>query len=73
MLKAFLTAVFMGVVCGMFFVMAVIVLNLHPKTLPQAQQIAAECPPGLAEQAAKKDAVHAKAQADFEALKKGSK
>lgn len=65
MLKAFLTAVVIGVVCGMFFVMAIIVLNLHPKTLPQAPQITAECPPGLAEQAAAKDAVQAKAQADF--------
>ena len=73
MFKALLTAVFMGVVCGMFFVMAIIVLNLHPKTLPQAPQIASECPPGLSEQAAKKGAEYAKSQADFEALKKGSK
>lgn len=39
----------------------------------QAPQITAECPPGLAEQAAAKDAVQVKAQADFAALKREAK
>lgn len=39
----------------------------------QAPQIAIECPPGLAEQAAQKDAEYKRSQAEFEAFKRGAK
>ena len=48
-------------------------IELGHKNVPLSPQIASECPPGLAEQAAKKGAEYAKSQADFEALKKVAK
>ena len=69
MQKISLAAIY-GIVLG--FIVMGLSLYAH-KLVQEAPQIAAECPPGLAEQAAKKGAEYAKPQADFEALKKGSK
>lgn len=68
MLKILLAAV-----AGMILGMVVVSLSLHTKPPQITPQAAMECPPGLAEQAAKKDAEHARAQAGFEALKKVTK
>lgn len=68
MLKILLAAV-----AGMILGMVVVSLSFHTKQTQIQPQVAMECPPGLAEQAAAKDAEHAKAQAGFEALKKGAK
>ena len=65
--------ILLAVVAGMILGMLVIALNCYTKPPQTAPQIAAECQPGLAEQAAKKGAEYAKSQADFEAFKKGSK
>ena len=68
MLKILLAAV-----AGMILGMTVMGLSLNSKPPPIATAMAAECPPGLAEQAATKDAEYKKSKAEFEALTKGSK
>ena len=72
MLSKLLNAIAVTILCMLVIGLSVVTFNAA-KELPQAPQIAAECPPGLAEQAAKKGAEYAKYQADFEALKKGAK
>ena len=68
MLKILLAAI-----AGMILGMLVMGLSLYtPKPAQEAPQ-AVVCPPGLAEQAAQKDAEYKASQAAFEALKKGAK